>query len=161
MINMRTSTDAGSAWRPCNDEVGHLVRKLRVQRHVTQIRAATLLALLGVVAFSGHCYYPAIARQMEIRMPGGCCERYQTQMEHFYCDRFNHSPADLDPEFWIHLAHCPDCKAALRFYTEIAHPAIARSNRPVLNGKRVDLPASSRSISFNEMPGHSLLAVGR
>jgi hypothetical protein len=160
MIKMRTSSDAASTWRPCNDEVGHLVRKLRLRRHVTQIRAATLLALLGVVAFSGHCYYPAIARQMEVRMTGSYCERCQTQMQRFY-DRHNHSPADLDPEFWTHLSHCPDCSAQLRFYLEIAHPAIARSSRPALQGKRADVPLSSKPISLNEMPGHSLLAVGR
>jgi hypothetical protein len=159
MINMRTSTDE-NAWRPCHDEVSHLVRKLRVRRHVSQIRAATLLALFGVVAFSGHCFYPAIAQQMEVRMTGSYCERYQTQMEHFY-DRFNRSPADLDPEFWAHLSRCPDCRAQLRFYLEIAHPAIARASRPALQGKRADLPLSNMPISFNEMPDHSLLAVGR
>jgi hypothetical protein len=158
MINKQLAGDVGSAWRPCDSEVTHLVRRLRMHRHARQIRTVSLIALFGVVAFSGHCFYPEIAAQMEVRMPGGYCEHYQTQMEHIYCD---HAPIDLDPEFWTHLSKCPDCRVAFKFYLGIGHPAVAHASKPSLRTKRADLPNSTTPISLSEMPGESVLATGR
>jgi hypothetical protein len=156
MIDIRTTEDAAGAWHPCKNEVGSLVRRLRVRRHVRQMRTAALMALLGVVAFSGHCFYPEIAAQMEVRMSGGYCERYQQEMEHFYCDK---AQMDLDPELWAHIARCPDCRGALKFYLGVSHPAAIVRND--LHGKHVDLPTSNVPISAIDVHGHSVLAVGR
>jgi hypothetical protein len=161
MTTLNNPTVEQDGWRACGGEVRRLVRHLRWRRRSEQASKAAALVLV-VLAPISLAYWSTlqlfVTSEIELKVTNvPSCTYYEDEMLAYYS---NKSRADLPPQLWEHISHCPDCSKDLIFYGGIAQ--IKNSERPQQPAHAAHIGHDSqRAVSLIQLLAKGTLAVHR